>query len=340
MFTLISIDGVLIRGKKAIPEAKLALDILNQHQIPWILLTNGGGQPEKERADKLSNLIGVKISDSQVVQAHTPFRGLAQKYHRVLVVGGVGDNCRHVAEKIYGFQDVVIPADIVKTHPSVSPFSAYSPEYIDQIARPRRFHEPESGESKIDAILVFNDPRDLSTDLQITLDLLLSRNGYVGTLRDLHSSKKELSTPSVPIYFCCNDLLWANNYPLNRFGQGAFRIMVERLYSEMTHGAKLQSTIIGKPYEFTYKYANSVLKDWRAKRFGITDDMKDTTVFMVGDNPASDIMGGNNFGWHSLLVRTGVFRDEDLPTIVAAPKKIVDNVKDAVEYGIAYALHS
>lgn len=32
---------------------------------------------------------------------------------------------------------------------------------------------------------------------------------------------------------------------------------------------------------------------------------------MVGDNPASDIAGERNFGWESILVRTGVFRGKD-----------------------------
>lgn len=267
-----------------------------------------------------------------------------------MAIGGDADKCRKVAENIYGFQDVVIPADIIKADPSVWPFHRYSEKELEEIARPRRIYEPESGEAKIDAIFVFNDPRDMGTDVQIVLDVLLSQHGYIGTRRDLHvkhhdgnpegavvPTQHDLSVPSVPIYFCCDDLLWANNYRLPRFGQGMFRITVERLYEEMTHGARLQSTIIGKPYEYTYAYAESVLKDWRAKskRF-IEGDLE--TIFMVGDNPASDIMGANNYGWYSLLVRTGVFRDEDLPSIVAPPKKILDNVQEAVEFGIAHGM--
>lgn len=332
------IDGVLLRGHKAIPQAKAALELLNSHRVPWILLTNGGGQSERERVAKLSNMLDVSVSESQLVQAHTPFRSLAEKYHRVLVTGGEGDKCRKVGEEIYGFKDVVIPADIVKADPSVWPFHRFTSEELNQIARTRNFYAPESGEAKIDAVLVFNDPRDMGTDIQIVMDLLLSQHGYIGTRRDLHTfhSNADLSVPSVPIYFCCNDLLWANNYRLPRFGQGQFRIIIERLYEEMTKGAKLQSTIIGKPYKFTYSYAEQALMDWRSKRFGISEPLQ--RVFMVGDNPASDILGANNYGWHSILVRTGVFRDEDLPEIVSKPKTIVDNVKDAVEFGITYGL--
>lgn len=34
------IDGVLLRGKKPIPSARAALDLLNDHSIPYIFLTN------------------------------------------------------------------------------------------------------------------------------------------------------------------------------------------------------------------------------------------------------------------------------------------------------------
>jgi ribonucleotide monophosphatase NagD (HAD superfamily) len=29
---------------------------------------------------------------------------------------------------------------------------------------------------------------------------------------------------------------------------------------------------------------------------------------MIGDNPAGDIIGANEFGWKSILVRTGVYK--------------------------------
>ena len=39
---------------------------------------------------------------------------------------------------------------------------------------------------------------------------------------------------------------------------------------------------------------------------------KDTigNIYMIGDNPKSDIRGANNAGWKSILVRTGVFKGE------------------------------
>lgn len=52
-------------------------------------------------------------------------------------------------------------------------------------------------------------------------------------------------------------------------------------------------------------------------------------VFMVGDNPASDIIGAQNYGWNSCLVKTGVYNEgDDLKE--CKPTLIVNDVFDAV----------
>lgn len=319
-----SIDGVLLRGSKAIPQAPIALDLLNQHQIPWILLTNGGGKSEQERVDELSSKLGdIGISSSQFLQSHTPFKGLAALYDRVLVVGGDKDKCRQVARS-YGFKDVVISADIINYDPSIWPFHRFRKKDDLDVWANKEF-DPQK---PFDAILVFNDPRDTGADVQVVLDLLTSDDGLLGTRRIEHSS-----SPAIPIHFSNNDLLWANSYALPRFGQGAFRIIVQSLYKELTK-FDLNCTIIGKPTTFTYDYANDLLKSWTGKEM--------STVYMVGDNPASDILGANRYGWKSMLVRTGVFKDSDLPMVepVARPNYIFDHVLDAVNFGIKQSANS
>lgn len=343
------IDGVLIRGPHALPHAAPALQQLDRHNIPWILLTNGGGRSEQDRVDGLSALLKTPIHRDQFIQSHTPLKPLASKYKRVLVIGGDGDRCRHVAEDVYGFSEAVITADIVRANPSVWPFHRYTTSELETIARPH--FQPD--QSPIDAVLVFNDPRDMGADLQIVIDVLLSEGGHVGTRRAAvgtpngPATPPEAATPSVPIFFSNDDLLWANPYPVPRFGQGAFRVAVEALYAQLTRGAHLESTIIGKPHRFTYDYANRVLLEWTQKTHtasngnGAADKMTAfDKVFMVGDNPASDITGANAYGWDSLLVRTGVFHDEDLPGLPkeARPTHIFDHVGDAVQHGISYAM--
>lgn len=72
-------------------------------------------------------------------------------------------------------------------------------------------------------------------------------------------------------------------------------------------------------------------------------------VYMVGDNPESDIMGANNYTskqgnateWVSVLVKTGVYTDGDgerrydfeaRPEL--KPKIVVEDVNEAVQWGL------
>lgn len=50
---------------------------------------------------------------------------------------------------------------------------------------------------------------------------------------------------------------------------------------------------------------------------------------MVGDNPESDIRGGNDYRWETILVRTGVYRDA-LGEPKYKPTLLVDDVQIAV----------
>ncbi|KAK9186996.1 hypothetical protein WN944_018385 [Citrus x changshan-huyou] len=47
---------------------------------PFLFLTNGGGIPESRRASELSELLGVNILPSQVLQGHSPFKNLLKSY--------------------------------------------------------------------------------------------------------------------------------------------------------------------------------------------------------------------------------------------------------------------
>ncbi len=318
------IDGVLMQSKRPItPAAPLTLAHLNQHNIPFILLTNGGGQTERARIDFLNNALQPPnstvnepplLSIDQLVQSHTPMKHLVGIYKTVLVVGGEDPLARDVAES-YGFSNVVRPLDIVRQTPDVWPFTRYTTRELTEYAKPL------SSDLKIDAVLVFNDPRDMGTDLQIVLDILCSQGGIPGTRRNVGIGE----TPAVPIIFSNMDLLWSTGYPVPRFGQGAFRNCVRELYANLNDGAQLKDTVLGKPWPVSYKYAEWVLgKEWKRMN-GLTSDTSDGApaldvkpvhqlfekVYMVGDNPESDIKGGNDYGWETILVQTGVYKDGD-----------------------------
>ncbi|KUJ13723.1 HAD-superfamily hydrolase [Mollisia scopiformis] len=363
------IDGVLLRSSTPIPGAAKALKYLHRHNIPFILLTNGGGKHESARVAELTDKLGVPLSEENFVQSHTPFKQLVEgsdtihalKDKTILVTGGDGDQCRRVAERSvpqdlvdlrrYGFKNVIIPGDILMANPTVWPFSQVFTDYYQKIhkplPRPVDFADPAKS-LKIDAIFVFSDPRDWALDSQIILDLLLSKDGILGTYSDKNG---DASLPNdgwqqdgqPKLYFSNPDLFWAASYHMPRLGQGGFQASLQGVWDATTSGADLKRTVIGKPYPETYSYAESVLNNHRTqllsgngatkKQFG-----KLQRVFMVGDNPESDIRGANDFKsplgieWTSCLVETGVFRRGTKPKY--APGVIVDDVLEAVTWAL------
>ncbi|KAI9717672.1 MAG: hypothetical protein M1812_004617 [Candelaria pacifica] len=320
------IDGVLIRGGKPIPEAVEAMKVLNGQneygiKVPYIFVTNGGGKTEQERCLDLSRQLEMEVSPGQFICGHTPMREMAERYGTVLVVGGEGEKCRHVAEG-YGFQDVVTPGDIIKDNKDTTPFRKLTTDE-DTDSRARNFNDFE-----IEAIFVFADSRDWAGDQQIILDLMMSKNGRLGT-------RSETFDEGPPVFFSHNDVVWSTGHELTRIGMGALRASLEAMFKAVT-GKEIKTTAYGKPQIGTFQFATRLLQEWRKVTHGI--DAPPETVYFVGDTPESDIRGTNEFDastdntWYSILVRTGVYKDGTTPKF--EPKTTVDNVLDAVNHGM------
>lgn len=377
------IDGVLLKGSDVIPQAPEAMRMLNGDneyniRVPYIFVTNGSGLTEEVRCKNLSKLLETEVNPGQFIQGSTPMRSLVEKYDTVLVVGGVGEACRKVAEE-YGFKNVVTPGDILKWNPNVSPFRKLTEEEYNA-SRSLDFTKIAIG-----AILVFADSREWASDQQIILELLMSKNGVMGT-----ESKQFNEGPD--IFFAHDDFVWSTNYNLSRYGMGALQVCISALYQAHT-GKELNVTKFGKPNKETFNFANSILKSWRQDAYethfcndkencedeehskesttgkngssaadklqeatndqdtvvakaeettnadGSTTEVFDLlpaaqTVYFVGDTPESDIRFANTFDktWYSILVKTGVYQDGTEPAY--KPKKIVDNVLEAVKFAI------
>ncbi|KAI0024458.1 HAD-superfamily hydrolase [Xylariomycetidae sp. FL0641] len=314
------IDGVLVHGDRLIPEGKRALEILNGDnelgiKIPHIFLTNGSGKTEASRCEQLSKILQNPVDTEQFIQSHTPMSALAEYYNTVLVVGGVGYRCREVAEK-YGFKDVVVPNDIVAWDPTIAPYREFTQQEA-AMSRPRDFSK-----CNIEAILVFSDSRDYATDMQIIMDLLRSKNGRLMTMA------KDPVSERIPIYFSQGDMLCPTEHWTPRMSQGAFRIGLEAMYKSLT-GVDLERVVYGKPELATYKYADEVMTSWMEKLHG--EEKLPENIYMVGDNPASDIIGGNMYGWNTCLVRTGVFQGGDNDENNPANFGVFPNVLEAVQ---------
>lgn len=96
-----SIDGVLLHQCRPIPGAAETLAYLHEANIPFILLTNGGGKHERERVADLNKRLDPKLTIDNFVQSHTPFQDLAKGLEDkvVLVTGADPEKCREIAEE-------------------------------------------------------------------------------------------------------------------------------------------------------------------------------------------------------------------------------------------------
>ena len=235
-------------------------------------------------------------------------------------------------------------------HPTIWPFNQILTDYYAKIARPlpKQINPNNDSESlKVDAIFIFNDPRDWGLDCQLIIDLLLSREGVIGTYSSNNGNKslpnngwQQDSQPS--LIFSNPDLIWAAAYHLPRLGQGGFRAALEGVWKSITGGAHLSLTQIGKPHQKTYLYAERVLQEYRRELFDRTHRGKNISrlnrIYMIGDNPQSDIRGANEFKspyateWNSILVKTGVYRNGEIPAY--KPDITVETVLDAVKWAL------
>ncbi|KAL8701367.1 MAG: hypothetical protein Q9201_004936 [Fulgogasparrea decipioides] len=302
------------------------------------------------------------------VQSHTPFADLVHnetsfsedgdegqgddndrrlKDQNVLVVGGDGDSCRRVAQS-YGFSSVITPSDLLISSPSLLPFT--NPHIHKPHSRPLPLpiYDPSLDPSpdpqkhlRIHAVFVFADPRDWGLDTQVLLDVLTSHNGIIGTCAPIFSFTKG-NNRQVPLYFSNPDLLWSSSYHLPRLGQGGFQAAFLGVWNAITNHHPLQYTTIGKPSHTTFEFAERRLREHRQSLLwgdgagnGGEGRRELRKVYMVGDNPASDIVGGNTYAspfdssWETILVRSGVYNEnEGEPE--HKPDVIVDGVWDAV----------
>ncbi|KAM5543342.1 hypothetical protein V8D89_003216 [Ganoderma adspersum] len=333
------IDGVLLRGPHTIPAARRALDMLNGAnpmgvKIPFILLTNGGGVGEEARRHKLSSQLGVEIHINQIVQAHTILKSVAHKYtnKRVLVLGGRNDVVRKVAES-YGFKHAYTTLDVLAWKPEVWPFHDLAPE-----ERASAKHADFSN-IPISAIFVFHDPRNWSLDIQVMLDVIRSRGIIGGPYVDAHeppqteqsSHTNSDDSDPVELVFCNPDLLWKSDFPQPRIGQGAFREAFQAVYKAVA-GRPYPCVQYGKPAKATYQFAERVLRD-RLEELNGGRIVDMPHVYMVGDNPESDIAGANAAGWPSVLVKTGVYEPARGPP-THEPTYIAEDVEEAVRWAI------
>ncbi|KAF2283358.1 hypothetical protein GH714_003511 [Hevea brasiliensis] len=302
-------------------------------RIPYIFLTNGGGFPESKRALELSKLLGVDISPLQVVQGHTPFKQLVNRFENEFVVAvGKGEPAAVMAE--YGFKNVLSIDEYASYFDGIDPLAQYKTWTTKQDAKQsstlEQMRTRDSVHSqRVQATFIVSDSVDWSRDIQVLCDIL--RTGGLPGREIGHQPH---------LYFANDDLAYQATFPSERLGMGAFRIALESVFNSI-HPNALEYTSFGKPNPFVFRNAETVLKQLVPSIHCGTNPVDHVNagthhfkkLYMIGDNPSVDIRGARQAGhpWFSILTRTGVFKGTENHTEFPADL-VVNAVEDAVEY--------
>lgn len=328
------IDGVILRGRAPIGGSPQALRRLYHDsgtlKVPFLFLTNGGGVPESKRALELSELLGVNILPSQVVQGHSLFRNLLGRYQNELIVAtGKGEPALVMCE--YGFNKVLSIDEYASCFKDIDPVSQYknwtTMSKIGQTSNLKKLSSTcDVYKERVKAAFVVSDPVDWGRDIQVLCDILRAE-----------SSPGQEDGDQPALYFAADDLEYQAAFPAKRLGVGAFRIALESIFNRVHH-APLEYIIYGKPNPLAFKNAEATLRQFHCQtdlNVHLKNDQSNyfKALYMVGDNPSVDIKGARQAGhpWIPVLTRTGLFQGkgnhEEYPADL-----VVDTVEDAVDY--------
>ncbi|BFG22523.1 hypothetical protein CerSpe_087970 [Prunus speciosa] len=329
------IDGVILRGRVPIGGSPRALRKLygtsGTLKAPFLFLTNGGGIPESRRAAELTELLGVNILPSQVVQGHTPFKSLLRRYENELIIAlGKGEPALVMSD--YGFKKVLSLDEYASYFKNIDPVSQYklwrTKQALDCSHPKESVPRCDFYSDRVSAAFVVSDPVDWGRDIQVLCDIL--RSGGLPGQENGHQP---------PLYFAADDLEYQAAFPSERLGMGAFRIALESIFNRIHHDA-LEYVSFGKPNPFVFKNTEAILTQLQPSHChndttntGNSQSHAFKTLYMIGDNPSVDVKGAQQAGhpWFSILTRTGVFKGKDNHAEFPADL-VVDTVEEAVDY--------
>ncbi|NXC58670.1 HDHD5 hydrolase, partial [Aleadryas rufinucha] len=318
---LFDIDGVLVRGKTPIPAARAAFRKLvnsqGQFLVPVVFVTNAGNCLRQKKADQLSHLLGVPISQDQVMMSHSPLRMFKRYHEKCVLVSGQGP-LLDIAQDL-GFCQPITIDTLREKRP-----------LLDAVDHDRRPNVLVSADFRFEplSVVLFGEPVRWETSLQLIIDVLLT-SGYPG------NPYEQENYPHIPVLACNMDLMWVAEAQSPRFGHGTFMVCLENIYKKITGKELKYEALMGKPSRLTYQYAEHLI---RAQALQRSWEQPIQTLYAVGDNLMTDVYGANLWEnelasaaaarCRSVLVCTGVYNPH-----TEVPLDSRDSVTESVFHG-------
>ncbi|XP_072790761.1 haloacid dehalogenase-like hydrolase domain-containing 5 isoform X3 [Taeniopygia guttata] len=274
---LFDIDGVLVRGRTPIPAARTAFRKLvnsqGQFLVPVVFVTNAGDCLRQKKADQLSHLLGVPISQDQVMMSHSPLRMFKSYHEKCVLVSGQGP-LLDIAQDL-GFCQPITIDTLREKRPLL--------DAVDHDRRPSILSPSAVELPKIEAVVLFGEPVRWETSLQLIIDVLLT-SGYPG------NPYGQENYPHIPVLACNMDLMWVAEAQSPRFGHGTFMVCLENIYKKITGKELKYEALMGKPSRLTYQCAEHLI---RAQALQRSWEQPIQTLYAVGDNLMTDVYGAN-----------------------------------------------
>jgi HAD superfamily hydrolase (TIGR01456 family) len=311
------VDGVLLRGKRVLDPGRAAMHCLydarrSHWNAPVVFLTNGGGTSEAARGEYLSSLLHVPIDPSQMVLSHSPMRmhvgKLNREGHSIITVGG--PHCPAVARD-YGFHRVLDIEHLGQARHWATPFAKY------HTLPPLSAEDSHIATLPVSAVLVMSDSRELGRDLQLIVDIVADHEGT--------------RAEQARVVFANPDLTFPTEFGFPRLAGGVLRVALDAVLRDVSIEKGYTAIQMGKPHRINFDLAEEALRHQMKKHEHFHGESLEA-IYMIGDNPKSDVRGANARGrpWHSILVRSGNFRgEENDPTDPA--DMVVDDAYKAIE---------
>uniref|UniRef100_A0A8C9UEL5 Haloacid dehalogenase-like hydrolase domain-containing 5 n=1 Tax=Serinus canaria TaxID=9135 RepID=A0A8C9UEL5_SERCA len=274
---LFDIDGVLVRGRTPIPAARAAFRKLvnpqGQFLVPVVFVTNAGDCLRQKKAEQLSHLLGVPISQDQVMMSHSPLRMFKRYHEKCVLVSGQGP-LLDIAQDL-GFCQPITIDTLREKRPLL--------DAVDHDRRPNVLVSEIFVPNLSVSVVLFGEPVRWETSLQLIIDVLLT-SGYPG------NPYGQESYPHLPVLACNMDLMWVAEAQSPRFGHGTFMVCLENIYKKITGKDLKYEALMGKPSRLTYQYAEHLI---RAQALQRSWEQPIQTLYAVGDNVMTDVYGAN-----------------------------------------------
>ena len=208
----LDISGVLKAGKVPIEGAREVLNLLTtplcklnslrfgkmNFHLPFVLLSNGGGVLEEDKAEELNELFKLdkdhKLTKQQIILSNTPFKEMVNLYSTKNILLSGSGNISKIAES-YGFRDSLTLEEYSCLFPQLCLLAIKGRGFQkanilkERVLKKWNINKDPEIFPQIKAIFLLSTPTIWEENIQLISDFLISKDGIPGSIRTKNESQ-------------------------------------------------------------------------------------------------------------------------------------------------------